>query len=94
MPVVQTCTNNEIPVLSNNAPWQAHYLGIGGQNMALEPCAPRALGRAGRGVQWTVVGEEREVVRRLAGLGATVREVTPLGLEDAALALLSEEVER
>ena len=31
VPVVQTCTNNEIPVLSNNAPWQPHYLGIGGQ---------------------------------------------------------------
>ena len=31
VPVVQQCTNNEIPVLSNNAPWQPHYLGIGGQ---------------------------------------------------------------
>ena len=30
VPVVQACTNNEIPVLSNNAPWQPHYLGIGG----------------------------------------------------------------
>lgn len=31
VPVVQQCTNNEIPVLSNNAPWQPHYLGIGGE---------------------------------------------------------------
>jgi branched-chain amino acid transport system substrate-binding protein len=31
VPVVQQCTNNEIPCLSNNAPWQPHYLGIGGQ---------------------------------------------------------------
>jgi branched-chain amino acid transport system substrate-binding protein len=31
VPVVQACTNNEIPVLSNNAPWQPHYLGIGGK---------------------------------------------------------------
>ncbi|MEM8621348.1 MAG: ABC transporter substrate-binding protein [Actinomycetota bacterium] len=30
IPVVQACTNNEMPVLSNNAPWQPHYLGIGG----------------------------------------------------------------
>ena len=31
VPVVQQATNNEIPVLSNNAPWQPHYLGIGGK---------------------------------------------------------------
>ena len=37
VPVVQQCTNNEIPVLSNNAPWQPHYLGIGGE---LGPDAP------------------------------------------------------
>jgi branched-chain amino acid transport system substrate-binding protein len=30
VPVVQAATNNELPVLSNNAPWQPHYLGIGG----------------------------------------------------------------
>jgi branched-chain amino acid transport system substrate-binding protein len=30
VPVVQQCTNNEVPCLSNNAPWQPHYLGIGG----------------------------------------------------------------
>jgi ABC-2 type transport system ATP-binding protein len=46
----------------------------------------------GREMQWTLVGDEREVVQRLAGAGAQVREVTPLGLEDAALAFLAEEV--
>ena len=45
----------------------------------------------GREAQWTLIGEERDVVARLAAAGATVREVTPLGLEDAALAFLSEE---
>jgi branched-chain amino acid transport system substrate-binding protein len=40
VPVVQACTNNEIPVLSNNAPWQPHYLGIGG---ALGPDGPPPL---------------------------------------------------
>ncbi len=30
IPVVQQCTNNEVPCLSNNAPWQPHYLGLGG----------------------------------------------------------------
>ena len=48
----------------------------------------------GRELQWTLVGDEREVVQRLAGAGAMVREVTPLGLEDAALAFLAEEVSR
>lgn len=48
--------------------------------------------RGGREVQWTLVGEEREVTERLALAGAQVREVTLLGLEDAALAFLSEEV--
>ncbi|MFL5356407.1 ABC transporter ATP-binding protein [Archangium sp.] len=49
---------------------------------------------AGRELQWTLVGEEREVTERLALAGAHVREVTPLGLEDAALAFLPEEVSR
>ncbi|HZH13845.1 MAG TPA: ABC transporter ATP-binding protein [Archangium sp.] len=55
-----------------------------------------ALRRAGTGreLQWTLVGEEHEVVARLSGTGARVREVTALGLEDAALAFLSEEVSR
>lgn len=46
----------------------------------------------GREVRWTLVGEEREVTRRIALAGAQVREVTSLGLEDAALAFLSDEV--
>lgn len=50
--------------------------------------------RAGREVQWTLVGEEQEVTERLAGAGARVREVTSLGLEDAAVAFLAEEVSR
>ncbi|HYR08189.1 MAG TPA: ABC transporter ATP-binding protein [Longimicrobium sp.] len=49
---------------------------------------------SGREVQWTLVGEEREVTERLALAGAQVREVTALGLEDAALAFLPEEVSR
>ena len=50
--------------------------------------------RAGRELQWTLVGEEREVTERLALAGAQVREVTSLGLEDAALAFLPEEGSR
>lgn len=49
---------------------------------------------SGREVQWTLVGEEREVRERLALSGAQVREVAALGLEDAALAFLPEEVSR
>jgi len=45
----------------------------------------------GREVQWTIVGEERDVTARLHAAGATVREVTPLALEEAALAFLGEE---
>lgn len=45
----------------------------------------------GRESQWTLVGEERDVTARFAATGATVREVTPLTLEEAALAFLSEE---
>jgi ABC-2 type transport system ATP-binding protein len=50
--------------------------------------------RAGREAQWTLVGEERDVAERLALAGAQVREVTPLALEDAALAFLSDEGSR
>ena len=50
--------------------------------------------RAGREVQWTLVGEEREVTERLAGSGARVWEVTSLGLEDAAVAFLDGAVSR
>jgi ABC-2 type transport system ATP-binding protein len=47
---------------------------------------------AGREVRMTLIGEERQVAERLAAAGAQVREVTTLGLEDAALAFLPEEV--
>jgi ABC-2 type transport system ATP-binding protein len=44
-----------------------------------------------RELQWTLIGEERAVAERLAVAGAQVREVTSLGLEDAALAFLDGE---
>jgi ABC-2 type transport system ATP-binding protein len=47
--------------------------------------------RGGREVQCTLTGEERDVAARLTAAGATVREVTPLALEEAALAFLAEE---
>ncbi len=50
--------------------------------------------RGGREVQWTLIGEERDVTARLAAAGATVRDVTSLALEDAALAFLAEEEPR
>jgi ABC-2 type transport system ATP-binding protein len=50
--------------------------------------------RLGREVQWTVVGEERAVTERLSHTGAQVREVSPLPLEDAALAFLEDELPR
>ncbi|HKR64839.1 MAG TPA: hypothetical protein VJZ00_13990, partial [Thermoanaerobaculia bacterium] len=60
--------------------------------------APRELriaserrSRGGREVQWTLIGEPAEVSARLSAAGATVRDVTPLTLEDAALAFLHEE---
>ncbi len=45
----------------------------------------------GREAQWTLVGEQQDVTARLAAAGATVRDVTPLALEEAALAFLGEE---
>jgi ABC-2 type transport system ATP-binding protein len=45
-----------------------------------------------RELQWTLVGEERAVAEKLVLAGAQVREVTSLGLEDAALAFLDGEV--
>jgi ABC-2 type transport system ATP-binding protein len=44
---------------------------------------------APREVQWTVWGPETEVVQKLSGAGGTVREVVPLSLLDATLALLN-----
>jgi ABC-2 type transport system ATP-binding protein len=46
-------------------------------------------GGVGREIQWSVWGEEPEVVGLLAASGATVRDAAPLTLEDAAVALLS-----
>jgi len=46
---------------------------------------------AGRVVECTVVGEERDVTRRLDDTGARVRQVSTLALEDAALAFLPED---
>lgn len=46
--------------------------------------------RTGREVQWTLIGEPDEVTARLAAAGATVRDATPLTLEEAALAFLTE----
>ena len=59
---------------------------------ALRPAAvvPRRA-RTGREVEWTLLGEERDVAERLTASGARVREVAPLGLEDAALAFLRSE---
>jgi ABC-2 type transport system ATP-binding protein len=48
----------------------------------------------GRELQWTLVGEERDVTERLALAGAQVRDVTTLRLEDAALAFLPEDATR
>jgi ABC-2 type transport system ATP-binding protein len=44
---------------------------------------------APREVQWTVWGPEAEIVQKLSGSGGTVREVVPLSLIDATLALLN-----
>ena len=48
----------------------------------------------GREAQWTLVGDQRELIDRLTLAGALVREVQPLGLEQATLALLAEEISR
>jgi ABC-2 type transport system ATP-binding protein len=46
---------------------------------------------AGREAQWTLVGDRRELVDRLTLAGAFVRDVQSLALEDATLALLTQE---
>ena len=46
---------------------------------------------AGRDLRCTLVGEEREVTRHLVAVGARVRQVSRLSLEDAALAFLPED---
>ena len=47
--------------------------------------------RTGREVQGTLIGEPDEVLARLASDGVVVRDVTPLALEEAALAFLAGE---
>ena len=56
------------------------------------PTLRRSAG--GRELQWTLIGEEGDVTTRLSAAGATVRDVMPLSLEEAALAFLNEEVSR
>ena len=50
--------------------------------------------RGAREVQWTVVGDEREIRERLTISGASVRDVSTLPLEEAALALIPDEAAR
>jgi ABC-2 type transport system ATP-binding protein len=58
-----------------------------------EPSALRVVtsrrSKAGREGDWTLIGEAEDVTARLRAAGATVREVTPLALEEAALAFLA-----
>ncbi|MBW3661190.1 MAG: ABC transporter ATP-binding protein, partial [Gemmatimonadetes bacterium] len=42
----------------------------------------------GREVQWTVWGDQAEVSDRLARAGGTVRQISPLTLDEAAITLL------
>ena len=46
-------------------------------------------GGSGREVAWTIWGTESEVLEQLRSGGATVRDVDPLTLEEAAVALLA-----
>jgi ABC-2 type transport system ATP-binding protein len=48
----------------------------------------------GREVQWSLIGEEHDIAAHLTAAGASVRDVTPLALEEAALAFISEEAGR
>jgi ABC-2 type transport system ATP-binding protein len=43
----------------------------------------------GRRIDWTVLGDERQVLDRLTSTGAVVHDVATLSLDDAAVALLS-----
>lgn len=53
------------------------------------PVATLRRSSSGREIEWILAGEERDMVRALELTGARVREVSPLPLEDAAVALLS-----
>jgi DNA-binding transcriptional MocR family regulator len=62
--------------------------------------APHELHVAGvrsngvREAQWTLVGDQRELINRLTLAGAHVRDVQALALADAALAFLAQDVTR
>jgi ABC-2 type transport system ATP-binding protein len=77
-----------------------HHVGRYRVEVPLGWQAPPALQVAGvrshgvREAQWTLVGDQRELIDRLTDAGALVREVQPLALADAALAFLSQEVTR
>jgi ABC-2 type transport system ATP-binding protein len=58
----------------------------------LQAAGARISGR--HETQWTLVGDQRELIDRLTLAGALVRDVQPLPLEDATLALLAAEVTR
>ncbi|HWW12608.1 MAG TPA: hypothetical protein VN018_08820, partial [Brevundimonas sp.] len=45
-------------------------------------------GRFGRDLQWTVQGEEADIVACIAASGGQVRNVTPLNLHDAVVTLM------
>jgi ABC-2 type transport system ATP-binding protein len=47
-----------------------------------------------REAQWTLVGDQRELIDRLTLAGAHVRDVQPMALADAALAFLAQDVTR
>ena len=47
-----------------------------------------------REAQWTLAGDQRELIDRLTLSGAHVREVQTLALADATLAFLAQEVKR
>jgi ABC-2 type transport system ATP-binding protein len=47
-----------------------------------------------REAQWTLIGDQRELIDRLTLAGGCVREVQPLALADAVLAFLAQEVTR
>jgi ABC-2 type transport system ATP-binding protein len=48
----------------------------------------------GREILWTVWGEPDDIRGRLSEAGATVRETSPMTLDEAAIALLASEESR
>jgi ABC-2 type transport system ATP-binding protein len=47
-----------------------------------------------REAQWTLIGDQRELIDQITLSGALVRDVQPLPFGDATLALLAAEVAR